>query len=124
MQISTTLQETVKEFQHFKVLKMVQNLHANMEGFCRSGHILQSVYKMNGPLVARNIATVWFYMYNYYTKINFKCSQHEMFFFQNLITYCNTAICIIIVIQYSLHNMVLTHMVLSLISYNMHMMIT
>ena len=35
MQISTTLQETVKEFWHFKVLRMGQNLHANMEGFQR-----------------------------------------------------------------------------------------
>ena len=33
MKISTTLQEKVKELRHFKVLKMDQNLYANMEGF-------------------------------------------------------------------------------------------
>ena len=38
MQISTTLQETVRELRHFKVLKMGQNLYANMEGFRRAGH--------------------------------------------------------------------------------------
>ena len=40
MQISITLQETVKELWHFKVLKLGQNLHANMEGFHRASHIL------------------------------------------------------------------------------------
>ena len=38
MRISTTLQETVRELRDFKVLKMGQNLHTNMEGFCRAGH--------------------------------------------------------------------------------------
>ena len=33
-QISTTLQETVKE-----LAKMGQNLYENMEGFCRASHI-------------------------------------------------------------------------------------
>ena len=40
MQISTTLQEMVKELWHFKILKMGQNLHANMEGFRRASHKL------------------------------------------------------------------------------------
>ena len=39
MQISTTLQEMVKELREFKVSKMGQNLHANMEGFRRASHI-------------------------------------------------------------------------------------
>ena len=35
MQISIALQETVR----FKILKRVQNLCTNMEGFCRASHI-------------------------------------------------------------------------------------
>ena len=34
-----TLQGTVKELCHYKVLKMGQNLHANMEVFRRASHI-------------------------------------------------------------------------------------
>ena len=37
MQISTTLQEMVRVMT-FKVVKMGQNLHENMEGFRRAGH--------------------------------------------------------------------------------------
>ena len=44
MQISTTLQETVKELRHFQVLKIGQNLHANMEGFRRAGHIIMYMH--------------------------------------------------------------------------------
>ena len=36
-----TLQGIVKELCNYKFLKMGQNLHANMEGFRRAGHILQ-----------------------------------------------------------------------------------
>ena len=41
----TTLQETVKELElwHFQVLKMGQNLHANMEGFRRAVHICDRI---------------------------------------------------------------------------------
>ena len=39
MQIFVMLQETLLELQDFKFLKMGENLHANMEGFCRAGHI-------------------------------------------------------------------------------------
>ena len=43
-----TLQGTVKELCNYKVLKMGQNLHANVEGFCRAGHNL-----------------LWYNMYSY-----------------------------------------------------------
>ena len=36
-----TLQGTVKELCNYKVLKMCQNLHANMEGFRGASHIFE-----------------------------------------------------------------------------------
>ena len=38
-----TLQGTVKELCNYKVLRVGQNLHANMEGFCRASHIYNSI---------------------------------------------------------------------------------
>ena len=38
-----TLQGMVKELCNYKVLNMGQNLHANMEGFRRAGHILSGI---------------------------------------------------------------------------------
>ena len=45
MQVSTTLQGMVRELRDFKVLKMGQNLHANMEGFHRSSNFINNLPK-------------------------------------------------------------------------------
>ena len=40
MQNLVKLHTTITKLQHFKHLKIGKNLHANMEGFRRAGHIL------------------------------------------------------------------------------------
>ena len=38
-EISSMLLQIMYKLWHFKIVKIGQNLHANMKGFCRAGHI-------------------------------------------------------------------------------------